>query len=146
MQIKAFSSAAVCLIMGLAIYVLFRPMTLLLFHWADELSLMNSVMLVRTTLIGMEKLIPEWFIFSLPFALWILSYLLFVQAIWSQSKHWMRFVWFWCVPLFAIFVEFAQISDIVPGSFDWLDLLAITLAIVIGFSATFINPSKLGEN
>jgi len=137
--------AVACLILGSAIYVFFRPTTLLMFHWADSLSLTHSVLLIRASASGLEKLLPVWFVFSLPFALWVLAYLFFIEAIWAHSQSWARLVWFWCIPLIAISAELAQIKHIIPGSFDWRDLAAIIFAIILGFSATSIHNPKKGE-
>jgi hypothetical protein len=143
-QIIAFSVAMACLILGSAVYVLFRPMTLLMFNWADALSLTHSVRLMRASASGLETLLPTWFVFSLPFALWVLAYLFFIEAIWAHAKSVTRLAWFWCVPLIAISAELAQIKHIIPGSFDWGDLAAIIFAIILGFSTTSIRNLKKG--
>ena len=54
-QITAFSVAAACLILGSAVYVLFRPTTLLMFHWADALRLTHSVRLMRASTCGLPE-------------------------------------------------------------------------------------------
>lgn len=144
-RIVASSIASVCLILGSAIYVLFRPTTLLMFHWADGLSLTHSVQLIRASVSGLASLVPGWFVFSLPFALWVLAYLFFIEAVWAHSQSWARFLWFWSVPLIAIGAELSQIKHIIPGSFDWGDLATIILAIVLGFSTTSIHNLNKGE-
>jgi hypothetical protein len=144
-QTIAFSVAAACLILGSAVYVLFRPTTLLMFHWADALSLTHSVRSMRASASGLENLLPAWFVFSLPFALWVLAYLFFIEAVWAHSKSWKRLVWFWCVPLIAISAELAQVKNIIPGSFDWEDLAAIIFAVILGFSTTSTHNLKKGE-
>jgi hypothetical protein len=144
-RIVASSVASVCLILGSAIYILFRPTSLLMFHWADGLSLTHSVQLMRASASGLANLVPAWFVFSLPFALWVLAYLFFIEAVWAHSQSWARFLWFWSVPLIAIGAELSQITHIIPGSFDWGDLATIILAIVLGFSTTSIHNLNKGE-
>jgi len=144
-RIIAFSMAAACLILGSAIYVFFRPTTLLMFHWADTLSLAHPIGVMRASASGLERLFPAWFVFSLPFALWVLSYLFFIEAVWACSQSWTRLVWFWCIPLIAISSELAQIKHIIPGSFDWEDLAAIIFAVILGFSTTSIHNLRKGE-
>lgn len=138
-RIMASSIASVCLILGSAIYVLFRPTTLLIFHWIDGLGLTHSVQLMRASVRGLANLLPTWFVFSLPFALWVLAYLFFIEAVWARSQSWARFLWFWSVPLIAIGAELSQIGRIIPGSFDWRDLATIFLAIILGFYTTSIH-------
>ncbi len=137
--------ATACLSLGSAIYVLFRPTTLLMFHWADALSLIHSVQRMRALASGLEQLFPAWFVLSLPFALWVLAYLFFIDAVWIHEQSSARFVWFWCVPIIAISAELAQIKHIVPGNFDLADLAAIIFAIILGFSTTSIHKHKKGE-
>jgi hypothetical protein len=142
-RIIAYSIAAACLISGSAIYVFFRPTTLLMFHWADALNVTHSIQLMRSSASSLEKLLPGWFVFSLPFALWVLAYLFFIEAVWADSLCWARLAWFWCVPLIAISAELAQIKQIIPGIFDWGDLATIILAVILGVSTTSIlNPQK----
>lgn len=143
-RIMASSMATACLILGSAIYVFFRPTTLLMFHWADALSMAQSVEVMRASMSRFERLLPAWFVFSLPFALWVLSYLFFIEAVWAHSQSRAGFIWFWCIPLIAICAELAQIKHIIPGRFDWGDLTAIIIAIIIGFSTTAISNVKKG--
>lgn len=137
--------AAVCLILGSAIYVLFRPTTLLMFSWIQALNLTHYVQIIRTSVSWLEKLLPAWFVYSLPFALWLLAYLFFIELVWAHSRSWARLVWFWCAPLTAIFAELAQLCQIIPGRFDWGDLVAICFATFLGFSTTSIHNIKKGD-
>ena len=144
-RLITFCMAAACLILGSAVYILFRPMTLLMFHWADALSLTHSVQLMRASVSGLEYLFPAWFVFSLPFALWVLSYLLLIEAVWMHSQSRVRIAWFWSIPFIVICAEFAQIKQIIPGNFDWKDMAAIIFAIILGFFITSIHNLKRGE-
>jgi len=94
---------------------------------------------MRASASGLENLLPVWFVFSLPFALWVLAYLFFIEAVWAHSKDRARFIWFWSIPVIAICAELAQVKHIIPGSFDWGDLVTIIFAIVLGFSTTSIH-------
>jgi hypothetical protein len=141
-RITPFCMAGTCLFAGSAVYVLFRPTTLLMFHWADALNLTHSVQKIRDSASGLELIFPAWFVLSLPFALWVLAYLFLIDSVWADSKSPARFVWFWCVPLLAIIAELAQAERIIPGCFDWADLTAIMFAIILGVFATSIHHPK----
>jgi len=115
-----------------------------MFHWADALGLTHSVQLMRASASGLEGLLPAWVVFSLPFALWVLAYLFFIEAVWAYSRSWARLAWFWCIPLVAISAELAQNLHVIPGKFDWIDLAAIIFAVILGFSTTSIHNLKMG--
>ncbi len=143
-QITSFILAVICLLAGSLIYILFRPTTLLMFNWADSLGLMDIISIMRAWVDGYEKLLPNWVIYSLPFGLWVASYLFFIDCIWGRSKAFVRHVWFWSVPVIAFTAECAQIFEIIPGHFDFLDLLIIVFATIFGFFATGIYQSNKG--
>ncbi|NDH69333.1 MAG: hypothetical protein EBY22_15830 [Gammaproteobacteria bacterium] len=54
-------------------------------------------------------------------------------------------IWFWSMilPFIAIISEFGQIFRLVPGTFDWVDLLFYFIAIflILNSSNTKINKS-----
>jgi hypothetical protein len=132
------SMALVCLLLGSALYVFFRPTTLLMFQLADALGLTSSIGVMRDWMAGFDCYLPKWIIFSLPFALWVSAYLLFINSIWMNSTSLSRHVWFWCIPLVAIIAELAQIKHIIPGTFDVTDFVVIIVAIIFGFSLTLL--------
>jgi len=136
--------ALVCLFWGSALYVLFRPTTLLMFHWADALGLTSSIGEMRDWASGFDKYLPIWVVFSLPFALWVSAYLFFIESIWMNSTSLARHLWFYCIPLIALFTELAQIKHIIPGNYDLVDLAAIIVAIILGFYMTSPYSQKKG--
>lgn len=140
-----FCSAAGSLFLGSAIYILFRSESLLMFRWATALRMLPLINTLRFYSQGFGPFIPKWLIYSLPFAFWIISYMLFVRAIWFDDKPIARNFWFWPVPLISIAAELGQYPRLVPGTFDIFDLLTIVLAIlfalaIIKFDA--IKPRK----
>lgn len=141
----SFCLATGCLLLGAAIYVLFRPTTLLMFHWADMIGMTRSIGILRTWVDGSDKYLPTWIVYSLPFALWVSSYLFFIKGIWWNSTSLVRHAWFWCIPVIAIAAELAQNISIIPGRFDRVDLIAIILGTIFGFVAIDFNRIDKGE-
>lgn len=126
------SLAAVSLVAGSAIYILFRPTSLLMFQWFNAIGLMGKIEALRNNPPIEAYRLPPWVIFSLPFALWVLSYMLCIETIWWRSRsHW-RDLWFWCVAVVSIVSEFCQLLGVLPGTFDLADLLAIGIAVTFG--------------
>ena len=128
--------ALACLLLGSALYLLFRPTTLLMFHWADALGLTHSIGTMRVWIDGFDRHFPNWVVFSLPFALYVSSYMFFIESIWINSTSRARPGWFWSIPITAICSELTQIKHIIPGHFDLGDLLALIAAIILGFFMT----------
>ena len=139
-----FFLAAACLLSGSVLYILFRPTTLLMFHWADSLGLIESIGTIRSHTHTPNAYLADWVIYSLPYALWVLSYLFFVSGIWGKSTSSGRAAWYWGIPIIAITSELAQGLHILPGHFDPVDLIAIIFATILGFVATELNQTKKG--
>jgi hypothetical protein len=123
--------ASACLLAGSVIYLLFRPTTLLMFGWADSLGLMELMATVRNRLHFSDGYLADWAIYSLPFALWVLSYMFFVSGVWGKTSSPWRVAYFWSVPIIAIIAELAQGLRIFPGHFDLTDLATIIAATIL---------------
>ena len=126
---------------GSLIYVVCRPDTLLLFTWADTVGLEPTIRVLRTTLADKFLLLPEWFVYSAPFALWVASYVTIVKLIWSGCIGIGVTAWILAVPILAVSAELGQLVSLVPGTFDYFDLvLIITVSIIAS-----IEPLKYAK-
>ena len=74
--------------------------------------------------------LPAWVIYNIPDGLWLLSYLLMIEAIWGNEKQ--RKIWF-IIPviLFAFLLEVLQYIGFFPGTGDVLDMLCYSAAIAV---------------
>lgn len=118
---------------GSLLYILFRPESLLMFRWAESLGLSSSIDSLRTGAHSLELHLPMWTVYSLPYALWVLAYMLAIDIIWGDTQPFARHVWFWSIPVAAISSEFAQSLHWIPGRFDLTDVTSIVIASVLGF-------------
>ena len=143
-RIIFFYSAVVCLGLGSIIYILFRPTSLLMFHWANLLGLMEPIEIMRLWA-GNGKNLAPWFVYSLPFALWVSAYLFFIKVVWWKPTSWVRHMWFWIVPLIAVNSEFCQYFHIIPGTFDILDILTVGVGTALVFAMLVFNQLNTGE-
>jgi len=141
-----FCMAVSCLLLGSAIYVLFRPTSLLMFHWADAFGMTASIDAMRIWLNGFDKYLPIWVVYSLPFALWVSSYLFFIKGIWWNSASLAHNMWFWCIPIIAIVSEFAQTISLIPGHFDPLDMVTIVFGTILSLKFVDFNKLNQGES
>ena len=96
MKKQLFFGHVLTLIIGGLIYILFRTDSLVMFKWFAALSLDKPIEYLRDSTLTVKNHLPDWFLFSLPDGLWIFSYITF---------------------------ELGQLFNIVPGTFDAIDLI-----------------------
>jgi hypothetical protein len=119
-----FLHITIPLVTGTAIYLLFRNLPL--FSFVDLSSpLLNP------------EIVPGWVRFHLPDFLWAYSFSFIFLAIWKEGIV----LIFWLVAAFVLSValEVAQLSENLPGTFDWIDLVAYTL----GFLTSILIDKKI---
>ena len=113
-------------------YFVFRSRSLLMFSWADHLGLADAVTSMRATWGGMETQMPAFLIMSAPFALWVVSYMLLIEAAWGPAESRGKFLWKWALPSAAIASEILQACGMMRGTFDANDLAALIIAALFG--------------
>lgn len=83
-------------------------------------------MTVRETVLSLK--LPDFVIYCLPDGLWTTSFILIMDAIWSTLKE--KLFWASIIPVIGIASEILQIVHILPGTFDYGDLLCYTLPLI----------------
>lgn len=134
--------SCLCLVAGTCVYLLFRPTTLLLFEWVESLGMLETVMAARQLFRRPESPWIEWTVFSLPYALWVLAYMLFVRAVWGRDPSPFKTAWLVIVPMIAIGAEVGQAFGWVPGRFDPVDLALIAFAAIVGSAQTWKKANE----
>lgn len=128
-----------CLFIGGAIYLVFRTKSLLMFSWFDSLGLSKLIDSARRCF--SEVNLPYFVKYCLPNALWIISYILIVDALIPINNH--RLFWTMVLPGIAIVCELLQICNLIPGTFDCGDLLCFSIPAITYF---VIYKIKYHEN
>lgn len=132
------------LIVGGIIYLLWRSSTLLMFTWIEKFNLYNKVDSLRISISETSIFLPNWVLYSLPNALWLLSGLLLFFYIWDNNYSTHRNFWVGLF-LFASFgSEFGQALSIIPGTFDWNDIIFMCIAVICAF--LIVGNNKNGDN
>ena len=113
---KVILHIALPLFVGSTIYVLFREKTLLMFDWFSYLKLDFIIDSLRNNFYGYRTYIPKSILFSLPDALWVYSFTMFLSIYYKNR-----------IILSAIFVgsiitEILQLWFVV-GTFDIYDII-----------------------
>ena len=114
---------------GGLIYIGWRSKTLSMFCWFDNLQLSGFIERIRSVCARYD--VSDWVKYSLPDGLWLFSYLLLIDTIWNEKETLSYKIYLWILPVIAISTEILQIFAIVPGVFDFSDLLCYLGAVVV---------------
>lgn len=115
---------------GGLIYLGWRSGNLVMFQLLEKWGMSDHLTSIRN--IGTSYSLFEWVKYSLPDGLWLFSYMFLIDAIWhNEKKHILYYVFLWSLPIIAIASEILQYVEIVPGTFDIVDLLCYMMAIII---------------
>ena len=122
------TAASLVFLLGGCIYIAFRSTSLRMFGWFDNLGLHETIMLVRRLLNDIQ--VPEIIKYCIPDGLWTLSYILFMDAIWSSDVK-KQIIFCGIIPFVGASSEILQYFNLVEGTFDVIDLLCYTIPFVI---------------
>jgi hypothetical protein len=121
------------LLLGSAIYLLFRISSLRMFSWISIIDLNSALDLIRVHTIRYTNKIPDWIIYSLPDGLWMFSYVSLMLCIWKNEITKQSLLWILILPIIALCSELGQMLDKVPGTFDGVDITAYIIGALSPF-------------
>ena len=118
------------LLLGVNIYTDFRFMGTKVFYQINDFIP-----------IDLQKWLPdmaenEFFLYNLPDLLWMYALLLMVPLIWGFRFSKEMVFWVTSVVFLGFGFELLQYGDLVPGTFDWMDMAGLTIALLFS-SLTF---------
>lgn len=96
-----------------------------MFRWFSTLNMDGLVNWVRGR--GAIFKLPVFIEYCLPNGLWVTSYLLAANALVVENK----LIWALCLPAIAILFEVLQIWHIIPGTFDFGDLICLLIPVLL---------------
>lgn len=73
-------------LLGGAIYLLFRSDSSLMFAWIKKLGFDGELQSIREVTIPFSRFIPQQVIFSAPDALWTFSLVWFLEIVWNEKN------------------------------------------------------------
>ncbi len=79
---------------------------------------------------------PNWLLYNLPDGLWLYALIYALSIIWQHSPPKILVGWLLFVIALSYMSEMLQALDVIPGTFDWADLVFYTGAVLIFF---FVN-------
>lgn len=116
------------LFIGGLLYLGHRSQELLMFRWTEYLKLDNIIASWRN--FCSQYPLPEWTFYALPDGLWLLSYMLLIHTIWGEHIRQYR-VWVYILPVIAITSELMQLVILSLGTFDMMDIISYSGAILL---------------
>ena len=123
-------SSALTLLGGGTIYVLLRSRQTLLNVLIDATGA-SGVEEARERASGLT--IPEWFVYSLPGALWSAAYILLIHALTMGERPGRRLLWAALIPAVGVVSELIQKHYLLPGVADRWDVVFYALPYFIYF-------------
>jgi hypothetical protein len=113
-------AAVASFISGVLVYACFRNSDLLVYQIAGKPAVLNRLYHAQ----GNTSLLSNILVYNVPDGLWLLSGILFIRTLWPDSgtegKTYIRIFCF-----LAMLFEILQLFSFMPGTFDFLDLLAM---------------------
>lgn len=116
------------LLVGGLLYVTFRTDELLMFKVIDALGLGDVTASYRSSV---NLVLPAWVVYCLPGALWSAAYILLADVIMRNHTVKERLVAASIIPMIGLLSELLQITGLMPGTFDVIDVVAYTLPYVL---------------
>ena len=117
---------------GTLIYLLFRPVNLTVFHWAETVGLYSFILKARD-LFNIGGYMPEWFVYSLPNGLWAYSFMFFMSIIWGDAKSLSKAFFIVLVVALTVGSELGQLLSLVPGTFCLTDMFFYAFGLFAGY-------------
>jgi len=118
-------ASLVSLVTGMGIYLFFRNTNMLLFKWLPKLQIFKDVYIPVK-----QSVYTSIFKYNLSDTLWFLSGIFFLRFIWF-FKFKEQNLYLLCFYLMGFIFEISQLSDSIPGTFDFLDLLFLGITALI---------------
>lgn len=116
------------LVVGILIYLLYRPYTILIFDLLDKINLLQCVVKLRE--IFPINCTNEVIIYSLPSCLWTASYLLYMYTLVRKFSFRGKLTLALLLPILALVFEFLQGLGLCTGTFDIVDVIFYIIPIL----------------
>ena len=79
---------------------------------------------------------PDWVLYNLPDALWLLSFLFMNEAVWGEDNR--KYIFVAVVTIFALSIEILQMFILFPGTGDILDIINYVIVLIIYLINNFL--------
>ena len=120
------------LAIGTVIYLLYRPPSLLVFDWVELSGTQELVFSIRESAFVQNWQPADWVVYSLPDMLWVVAFGHGIFATLAGAGIGKRGYMAVAAVIggTALISEIGQALDLVPGTFDWWDIVFYSAAIL----------------
>lgn len=122
MKKQLLFSSYIILTIGCLTYVLFRSDSLRMYFRFNKLFCLQAIKSIREFTMEFVDVIPDWMLYSLPDGLWLSSCISLILIIWKNKITKGSLFWVFSMPIIAFLSEIGQFFNIIPGTFDWMDV------------------------
>jgi hypothetical protein len=134
--------AILSIITGGLIYILFRTDSLVMFGWFEQLRISEFIYNLRDA-----HLFPQFGSFktiinTAPGGLWTFSYTVFLLFIWNLEFNFRNIFYFMSVPAAAVVSEIFQLTGLIPGTFNYLDIISYSAGAILPLIIHFRKIKK----
>lgn len=112
-----------------------------MFDAIDSLGLGDVVDGARRVALGVT--VPQSIAFSGPAFLYACAATFVFASVWRERAGFARVAWIVAIPVVSLLSEVLQLADVLPGTFDVLDLVAYASGAVAGWlGASFVGDTR----
>ena len=104
------------------IYISNRSFDMILYKWLN----INTSNVIFSYLQQHAIPLPDWALYNLPDGLWLFSYTLLIDAIWSKNN-----IKYYFIGIITLLILILEIEKIFPGTGDILDIASYLIALII---------------
>jgi hypothetical protein len=133
------------ILLGGIIYISWRKDSLYMFHWFKALGFNNAILFLRETFTPAKNYLPKFLLYSLPDAAWVYALTFFMIWLWKDEAKIKLIFWGSMGAIVGIGGEFCQVFGYIHGTFDFIDLLLCSMAVVSAVTIIEILEKKNGE-
>jgi hypothetical protein len=129
-------NSAVPMLLGFAVYTLWRSTRLLMFRAYQQTGLYPYLLTLRAHVAGVKPSIPSPILYSVPDAMWVYACTAALGYLWrNHPSRLTRWSWSLLPVAVAVGSEFGQQLKLVPGTFDSMDVSCYVAA----FAAAMVS-------
>ena len=114
------------------IYVSNRSTDMVIYDWLS-IDVNNQLFCFFRNI---EIELPDWVLYNLSDALWLLSFLFMNEAIWGEDNR--KYILVAVVSIFALSIEILQMYILFPGTGDILDIISYVIVLIIYLINNFL--------
>ena len=119
------------LLFGGSAYLLWRPSSLLMFAWLDQLALTGCIRPAREWGAAIAASVPAWLVMSVPAALWSYAVVSWIGWVWGDEPSAEGKCWMLAASMLGPLSELGQRLQWVPGTFDPVDLVFYFVGVLL---------------